>query len=165
MAHDGERPSGTRVSDPDLGNEHIGGRLGPEGPAGRSWFALRPAATGPNRSPPTASPRTNTSRLSVAWRSTAPRLQAPRSIRLACRISRQERSHNRRPGQGKCQPGGRQRDRGRHALTASAAEAMVASRERHIDFSCDRGLVRRLGCRRKSRRPRTRSAFSRPELV
>ena len=32
MAHDGERPSGTRVSDPDLGDEHIGGRLGPEGP-------------------------------------------------------------------------------------------------------------------------------------
>ena len=32
MAHDGERPNGTRVSDPDRGNEHIGGRGGPEGP-------------------------------------------------------------------------------------------------------------------------------------
>ena len=46
MAHDGERPSGTRVSDPDPGNEHIGGRGGPEGPVRETlvW-----AATGCHR--------------------------------------------------------------------------------------------------------------------
>src|SRR6516225_9520369 len=63
MAHDCERPNGTRSRIPTLATSTSAVAADPRAPSGRPWFGLRPAATGPNGSPPTASPSTNTSRF------------------------------------------------------------------------------------------------------